>query len=124
MKRLFAVLLLASTIVNVGAQQTLAHASLVSANPTVSKILTKQPTQIKLTFDDNLMKLGNSNQIKVTDASGVAFTKGQTLVKDATVSVQLKKLTHFGRYKILYRVVSADGHPVSAFYYFYFRKTL
>lgn len=123
MKRLFAVLLLATAVINVGAQQTLAHASLVKANPSVSAILTKKPTSIKLTFDDNLIKIGNSNQIKVTDASGVIFSKGSTAVTDATASIGLKSLTHFGRYKVSYRVVSADGHPVSAYYYFYYRKS-
>ena len=123
MKRLFAVLFLTSSIAHLGAQQTFAHASLVLANPGISKILTKPPREIRLTFDDNLIKLGNSNQIRVTDASGHIVSRGQTLVVGATASIQLIALSHFGRYLISYRVVSADGHPVSSSYFFYFRKT-
>lgn len=122
MRRLFVVLLLVLGSCFVGAQQTLAHASLINANPSVSAVLTKKPSAIKLTFDGNLIKLPNANRITVTDASGSVFSKGETSVTNATASIQLKSLTHFGRYKISYRVVSADGHPVSAYYYFYFRK--
>ena len=99
-----------------------AHAQLALANPKASSVLTKAPTKIKLTFDDDLIVVEGANQIVVTDPRGRAVTNGATAVEGSEMSVGLKRLTVFGRYKVLYRVLSADGHPVSAFYYFYFQK--
>jgi methionine-rich copper-binding protein CopC len=99
-----------------------AHAQLAIANPKVSSVLTKAPVRITLTFDDDLIAVDGGNQIAVTDPKGKPVSQGASQLNGATLSVALKKLTVFGRYKVLYRVLSADGHPVSAFYYFYFQK--
>lgn len=99
-----------------------AHAQLVTSNPKVSQVLMKFPSQVSLTFDDPLIPLGNSNQIRVTDTSGKSLSFGPSSLKLATLTVRLNKPTHFGRYKVIYRVVSNDGHPVSGFYYFYYHK--
>lgn len=99
-----------------------AHAQLALANPKASSVLTKAPTKVTLTFDDDLILVEGANQIVVTDPRGRAVTTGATVVEGSVMSVGLKRLTVFGRYKVLYRVLSADGHPVSAFYYFYFQK--
>ena len=114
-------LLLAGAIV-APANIASAHAVLVSASPNRSQVLYKAPSMVSLTFDDDLIVLGKSNQVSVTDPIGKSVTKGVASVSGATITVRLAKITRYGKYKVLYRVVSADGHPVSAFYYFYFRK--
>ena len=99
-----------------------AHAQLALSNPKASATLTKAPTKITLTFDDNLVAVEGANQIVVSDPKGRAVTTGTTIVSGAVLEVGLKKLSINGRYKVLYRVLSADGHPVTAFYYFYLKK--
>lgn len=99
-----------------------AHAQLALSNPKASATLTKAPTKITLTFDDNVIALEGANQIVVSDPKGRSVTAGSTTVSGAELEVALKKLTVMGRYKVLYRVLSADGHPVTAFYYFYLKK--
>ena len=78
---------------------------------------------MSLTFDDNLINLGgNSNQIEVTDPKGVRLDSGTSLVSGATLSVALKPDTIIGKYEVTYRVISADGHPVSNSFPFYLDK--
>ncbi|MEY4296797.1 MAG: hypothetical protein RL016_643 [Actinomycetota bacterium] len=115
--------ILVSVIALFGATEpATAHAQLAIANPKASAVLTKAPTNVTLTFDDELIPVDGGNQIVVTDPKGKVMSQAASQLKGATLSVALKKLTVFGRYKVLYRVLSADGHPVSAFYYFYFQK--
>ena len=99
-----------------------AHAQLVSSNPKISATLYKLPTQIALTFDDDLIELASANIIEVINPKNIKIQTGLTLVSGATLSVKLKPGTALGRYKVVWRALSADGHPVSGYYYFYFAK--
>lgn len=116
-------LLLVAALALVLVQRTpaMAHASLAYATPAIGQILSQSPNQVQLTFDDDLQNLGgNSNVIEVTDATGEEVQMGETLLQGATISVALKSLAS-GRYTVTYRVVSADGHPVSDSYDFVVR---
>jgi len=100
-----------------------AHAQLAVASPAPGAIVHSSPTRVALTFDDSLIAQDGANQITVTDVSGAHYERSVTL-KAATLSASIKTLKHFGRYRVTYRVLSADGHVVSAQYSFYFRKKL
>ena len=76
-----------------------------------------------MTFDDDLIVLGGSSDIvQVTDPKGKRVDVGLSTVADATLSVKLKSSSLLGRYRVTYRVISADGHPVSGNYPFYLAK--
>jgi methionine-rich copper-binding protein CopC len=98
-----------------------AHAVLVHASPGVSQILYKSPANVTLTFDDNLIDVTGANVIQVTNAKNVREDVGPSTLQGATLSVKLKALP-LGTYRVVYRVLSADGHPVSNAFYFYLRK--
>lgn len=104
-----------------GVSAASAHAQLAQATPGPGVVVTTAPPRLSLTFDDNLIPQAGSNLVQVTDVSGKHFESASNL-SGATLSTNLKKLTHFGAFKVAYRVLSADGHPVSASYTFYFRK--
>ena len=99
-----------------------AHDSLVAANPGISKVLKTAPKSVTLTFDDSVTDLAGANQIVVTDPKGRHLETGGTTVSANSMSSRLRASAAIGKFKVLYRVLSADGHPVSGYYYFYVKK--
>jgi methionine-rich copper-binding protein CopC len=98
-----------------------AHAQLLTNSPAVSSTLTKQPKQVSLVFDDDLIDLAGGNQIVVTNAAQKHVESGATKLDGATVSVGLKPGLANGRYEVQYKVISDDGHPVTGTYFFYLK---
>ena len=101
-----------------------AHAALTWSSPEVSSSVSEAPTQVTLVFDDEIQVIEGteSNIITVTDENDRHFESGDVNVNGAKVSVELSPLNE-GTYTVAYRVVSADGHPVSSEYQFEFTTT-
>jgi hypothetical protein len=101
-----------------------AHAALSWSSPEVSSSVSEAPTQVTLVFDDEIQVIEGteSNIITVTDENDRHFETGDVTVNGAKVSVELSPLNE-GTYTVAYRVVSADGHPVSSEYQFEFSAT-
>jgi methionine-rich copper-binding protein CopC len=89
-----------------------AHSELISVSPADGSTITSAPTQVVLTFNENVIAIGD--QVSVRDASGALVSDGNPTVVDSTVTQPLKTLTYNGSYSITYRIVSADGHPVES----------
>lgn len=106
----------------VSATPVSAHAQLVSANPKAKSTVYVLPAQVKLMFSDDLIDLEGGNQIQVSDPKGKRIDSGATTLLGNQLSVGLKKSTLLGRYKVTYRVLSEDGHPISANYFFTLAK--
>ncbi|MEN9606878.1 MAG: hypothetical protein RL605_706 [Actinomycetota bacterium] len=105
-----------------GASAASAHDELVLANPSISKVLKVAPKAVTLTFDDSVTDVAGANQIVVIDPKGHHLETGGTKVSVNAMSTKLIASKLLGKFKVLYRVLSADGHPVTGFYYFYVRK--
>jgi methionine-rich copper-binding protein CopC len=90
----------------------LAHSTLVSMTPAQDSIQTSAPTQVVLTFDENITPSGEG--LTVTAPDGVRVDLGEPRASGATISVNLGPIKLNGHYVINYRVVSADGHPLEA----------
>jgi methionine-rich copper-binding protein CopC len=95
-----------------------AHAQLVSANPKSKSVVYSLPKQVRLMFSDDLIELAEGNQIQVTDPKGKRIDTGDNILLGNQLSTGLKKSVLLGRYTVTYRVLSEDGHPVSAKYFF------
>jgi methionine-rich copper-binding protein CopC len=95
-----------------------AHAQLVSANPKSKSVVYSLPKQVRLMFSDDLIELAEGNQIQVTDPKGKRIDTGENILLGNQLSTGLKKSVLLGRYTVTYRVLSEDGHPVSAKYFF------
>jgi methionine-rich copper-binding protein CopC len=106
----------------VSATPASAHAQLVSANPKSKSTVYVLPAQVKLMFSDDLIDLEGGNQIQVTDPKGKRVDNGETVLLGNQLNAGLKKSTLLGKYKVTYRVLSEDGHPVSASYFFTLSK--
>lgn len=95
----------------VGAAPASAHDSLVGSNPAAGTDLTKAPTRLLLTFSDGVHAAGTA--VKVTDASGAELQVGKPTVNDTEVSQRLKATKVPGKIHVVWRIASADGHPVT-----------
>ncbi|WP_298181342.1 copper resistance CopC family protein [Saccharomonospora sp.] len=90
-----------------------AHNVLISSSPAEGEELDTAPTEVVLTFDQPVQD-ADVNEIAVTGPNGDQWAEGTVEVDGPTVSAPLRPLGPAGEYVIGYRVLSADGHPVSA----------
>jgi methionine-rich copper-binding protein CopC len=101
-----------------------AHNVLVSTDPPADQTLAEPLDQVTLTFDDVVLDLGGGQgegaggtALDVVGPDGAHHATACPSVVDSTVSA-LVALGGAGTYTVTYRVVSADGHPVSGRYTF------
>ena len=102
--------LIAASVVALAATPVAAHASLLSSSPPDGAAVVTAPTKVELIFSEDV---GAPSIIAVTGPDGIPVVDGSTQTRNASAVQPLKSLTSAGLYKIAYRVVSADGHPVS-----------
>ena len=113
MRKAFTVIALAAAALLVTAPSASAHNVLISTDPAKGAVLETAPSKITLTFDAPVQP-GNVNQVVVTGPDGNIWTDGTVEVASNVVTVPLRPLGPQGDYTIGYRILSADGHPVSA----------
>ena len=95
-----------------------AHTVLVSANPAINSTVVALPSAVSLTFADELVALGDSNSISITDENGNELTSGKLEVSGAVLSINLEASDATGVMKVEYRAVAADGHVIKGDYQF------
>ena len=95
-----------------------AHTVLASADPAINSTVVALPSTVSLTFADELIALGDSNSISVTDENGTELTSGKAEVSDAVLSINLVASEATGVIKVDYRAVAADGHVIKGDYQF------
>jgi methionine-rich copper-binding protein CopC len=88
-----------------------AHAALVKITPEADAHLTTAPTEVMLEFDEPVS--ATFAAVVVTTAAGVTVVRGRPRVQGAKVTQALSPEMVSGSYRVAYRVVSNDGHPVS-----------
>jgi methionine-rich copper-binding protein CopC len=103
--------LLAATAFVASAPPASAHARLVSISPSDGTTAATPPSQVVITFSEDL--LATAVRIEVKDAGGKTVTDGAPVVTGAVATQPLAGVLESGRYAVTYRVVSKDGHPVS-----------
>jgi copper resistance protein C len=93
-------------------RDALAHASLTSISPARGATLASAPSQVVLTFDEPVST--SFATVTVTGPGGASVSSGRAVVNGATVKQPLATGLTSGSYRVAYRVVSDDGHPVSS----------
>ncbi|ALG05565.1 copper resistance CopC family protein [Kibdelosporangium phytohabitans] len=94
------------------ATPALAHNSLVESNPRDKASVEVSPDSITLTFDQPVQPGDGINTISVLDPQNNHWEAAPPQVDSSTVSAPLRPLGPSGEYKIAWRILSADGHPV------------
>ena len=93
-----------------------AHDALVSSDPADGAQLATSPTQVTLTFNNDLSEIGG--QVVVTDSTGVAVTSGAPAVVGPTATLALPDPLANGAYTVTWRAVSSDSHPIEGTFAF------
>ncbi|CAN2177929.1 CopC domain containing protein [Candidatus Nanopelagicaceae bacterium] len=115
------ILVLIAAILLVPVNTAFAHAGLVSANPAANSEVNVMPTEIALTFSEDLLTIGgkevNSISLNLMDGPEVMLTdvKVDGAVLSATVPTGEYES---GIYEVFYKIVSADGHKLIDSYSF------
>lgn len=87
-----------------------AHTSLIASSPAAGSTVTEQPAIVELTFSEPVQT--EFAQVAVVGDDEAAFHIGESAVVGSIVTQPVSGLPD-GDYTISYRVVSADGHPVT-----------
>ncbi|MFG3095196.1 copper resistance protein CopC [Streptomyces sp. NPDC048202] len=100
-----------------GAAPASAHAALTGSDPAQGVVVDRAPTQISLTFSEQVA-MGDGS-LRVLDPKGKPVQSGGPVnVSGTTYAVRLHAGLADGTYTVAYQVVSADSHPVAGAYTF------
>ncbi|MFF7793456.1 copper resistance protein CopC [Streptomyces sp. NPDC007991] len=111
----------ALAVLAVAAPQAAAHTELDTSSPGKSATLAGLPSRVTLTFSDAMTR--KYAKVAITGPDGKSAAAGDPQVDGKTVALPIDTASPPGRYTVGYRVVSADGHPVSGSYTFIVRAT-
>jgi methionine-rich copper-binding protein CopC len=89
-----------------------AHDELIGSTPSAGERLAEAPASVELRFSGEVMTLGAA--VVVADADGHDWVAEQPEIGlDGLVTVMLQPDMPDAGYEIRWRVISADGHPIS-----------
>lgn len=117
--RLVLALAAAALLPALAATPAQAHDALQSTAPARDSTVTIAPETVSLTLSETPTGGGEMNfsVITVTDSTGKTLSDGKVSVDGATISAAVVKGSN-GPYKVLWRTVSSDGHPIEGSYTF------
>lgn len=95
-----------------------AHTSLLQSNPIHNSKLDYLPNEVELSFTDQLINLTleNPNTLSIRDPKKNLVPLGEINASSNMLIVPIADGSYVpGIYKVYYRVISNDGHPVSGY---------
>ena len=111
-RRLLVVLAVAALPTLAGAVPAAAHARLIATDPAGGATVERPPDRVLLTFSERIESTFAGVQVFGPDRERV--DSGQPRVEGEQVNVPLQPLTQAGRYTVVFRIISGDGHPVKS----------
>lgn len=102
-----------------------AHTSIVKTIPQYQSTLTEMVDEVSIEFTDELLTFGEEkvNTIEVSGPNRAQVKITQLVIEGREIRALLGEQEYEdGTYLVEYRVVSADGHPVSGSYELYLNK--
>ncbi|MFI0204945.1 MULTISPECIES: copper resistance CopC/CopD family protein [Streptomyces] len=107
-----------------GAGPAAAHAGLSGSDPAEASVLQTEPKHVTLTFTESVSLSDESLRVLSPDNERVNPRPAQHADgKQNTARVELSDKLPQGTYTVAWRVVSADGHPISGAFVFSVGKT-
>ncbi|MEY4435010.1 MAG: hypothetical protein RIR16_1050 [Actinomycetota bacterium] len=117
MKRIAGLLLALGLVLTPAAAQ--GHAQLVSSWPKPNQQISTNLTGVRLTFSDQLMNISEtSNLLYLSRVGGARLVTTAPSLLGNQLSIKLPGKLALGKYRVSYRVISEDGHPISGNYTF------
>jgi copper transport protein len=94
-----------------------AHAALVSTTPEQGSVIGSSPTTVTLTFNEPVRVIPGKTQVIAPD--GKRINTGDPVASGGTLSLEVRAADRpLGTYLVSYRIISADGHPLSGGFMF------
>jgi methionine-rich copper-binding protein CopC len=93
-----------------------AHDVLEATDPANGSTIRTVPAEIGLTFDHTPIAIGSV--VRVEDATGTDQADGSVAIVDNHVTQAVKTDAPEGKYTVIWRVVSSDGHPIEGTFTF------
>ena len=103
-------------LINVSTSQANAHTSLELSTPSNNQSIEFMPTELSATFDEDLIEIEGEvvNTLELQNADGANYLLSSATISGPVVSAKVGDGEYpAGNYVLKYRVVSADGHPVT-----------
>jgi copper transport protein len=111
-RQLVAALAILVGVLALGTTAASAHATLESSSPADGQSVLTSPSEIRITFSEAVTTI--SGGLSVLDADGKTVDTGNSeIVGGRTLVAPISETLSDGTYVATYRVLSADGHPVS-----------
>jgi copper transport protein len=111
-RQLVAALAILVGVLALGTTAASAHATLESSSPADGQSVLTSPSEIRITFSEAVTTI--SGGLSVLDADGTTVDVGNSeVVGGRTLVAPISETLSDGTYVATYRVLSADGHPVS-----------
>lgn len=98
-----------------------AHSVLTATAPKARSTVTEPRPTVTLTFNEAVQ--AKFARVVVTDPAGDRVNVGKPDVTDTNVTQRIRPFPAAGRYRVGWRVVSADGHPVDGTFTFTVRDS-
>lgn len=96
----------------IGMPPAMAHASQTGSTPEAGAVLEAAPSTVEVTFDSPLMDIGAALVVRAADGTVVSDSVPE--VAGSRIRVDVPPDTAPGTYTVAFRVVSQDGHPITA----------
>ena len=106
-----ATIAVAATAILAAAGEAQAHDALVASSPAPDSHLDEAPSTVSLTFSAEVLEIGAA--IVVDDEAGHDWVADPVVVTRDIVTATLAPDMPDGAYQVRWRIVSADGHPIS-----------
>ncbi len=89
-----------------------AHATLLRSTPGAGQLIATSPSMIRLVFSEQIV--GDMSSIHLVSADGTR-SRLQTMVdpRDVHALVAVSPPLSSSSYRVVWRIISADGHPIS-----------
>lgn len=105
--------LLTAFLVIGGPLSASAHDALTASSPEVDSTVDVLPAEITLSFNAELIDGAGATEVVVTDPTGASVAVGPSTVTGTTVTQPLVAAGPAGAYRVIWKIVSSDGHPTS-----------
>ena len=111
LRRLVLVLIFGAFAMLVGVTTASGHSQLVSSDPADGSVLSAPPTQLVLTFNEELLK--EAVDVAIANGAGDVVSGDVATVVGAIATIPWPADLPPDNYSVSYRVVSDDGHPIT-----------
>lgn len=103
-------------LINVSASPAHAHTSLELSTPSNNQSIEFMPTELSATFDEDLIEIEGEvvNTLELQSVDGTDYVLSAATIAGPIVSAKVGDGDYpAGSYLLKFRVVSADGHPIT-----------